>query len=106
METPTHVRRVDSPDWRPASSVHACRLVAKIGLPGWFVATARRATVKPPVARGIPVCFVPIFSVVTRFDVCLVGRYNCRMEFLGRTIAFEKESCSDFRVLFEIAKVY
>ena len=35
--------------------------------------------------RGIPGFFAAIFSVVTPFDVCPVGWYNCRMEFLGRT---------------------
>ena len=28
--------------------------------------------------------FSAIFSVVTQFDVCAVGWYNCRMEFFGK----------------------
>ena len=34
---------------------------------------------------GMQGFFVAIFSVVTQFDVCPVGCYNFRMEFLGRT---------------------
>jgi hypothetical protein len=56
-----------------------------IGLPGRFSATGLHVTVKQPGSRGMQGFFVAIFSVVTQFDVCPVGWYNCRMEFLGRT---------------------
>jgi hypothetical protein len=60
-------------------------VIVNIGLPGRFSATDLHVTVKQPGLRGMPGFFVAIFSVVTQFDVCPVGRYNCRMEFLGRT---------------------
>jgi len=60
-------------------------VIVNIGLPGWFAATGLRVMVKQPDSRGIPCFFVAIFSVITQFDVCPVGWYNRRMEFLGRT---------------------
>ena len=70
---------------RIASPILACCVIVNIGLPGWFAAAGLRLTVKQPNSRGIPGFFLAIFSVVTQFDVCPVGWYNCRMEFLGRT---------------------
>ena len=55
------------------------------GLPGWFVASGLRVTVKQPDSRGMPGFFAAIFSVVTQLDVCPVGPQNLRTEFLGRT---------------------
>ena len=43
-----------------------------------------RVMVRQPDVRWIPAFFPALFSPVTQFDVCLVGWYNCRMEFLGR----------------------
>ena len=76
---------VDSSGWRPASSVHTCRVILNIGLPSWFAATGLRVTAKQPDSRGIPGFSVAFFSILTQFDVCPVGWYNCWMEFLGRT---------------------
>ena len=59
-------------------------MIGNVGLPGWFAATGLRVTVKEPDSRGIPGFFVAIFSVVTQFDACPVGWYNCRMEFFGK----------------------
>jgi len=63
-------------------------VIANIGLPGWFAATGLRVTLKQPHSRVIPGFFVPIFSVVTQFEVCPVGWYHCRMEFLGKTALY------------------
>jgi len=60
-------------------------VIVDIGLSGSFVATGLRVMVKQPDSRGIPGFFLAIFSAVTQFEVCPVGWYNCRMEFLGRT---------------------
>ena len=43
-----------------------------------------RVMVEQPDSRGISGFFVAILSVVTQFDVCPVGWYNCRMEFFGK----------------------
>ncbi len=56
-----------------------------VGLPGWFVASGLRVTVKQPDSRGMPGFFAAIFSVVTQFAMCPVGWKNYRMGFLGRT---------------------
>lgn len=56
-----------------------------IAWPEGSVHNLLRLTVKQPDSRGIPGFFEAIFSVVTQFEVCPVGCYNCRMELLGRT---------------------
>ena len=61
-------------------------MIVNVGLPGWFVASGLRVTVKQRDSRGIPDSFETIFSVVTQFGVCPVGPQNRRMEFLGGTI--------------------
>jgi hypothetical protein len=60
-------------------------VIVDIGLPGWFVATGLGVMVEQPDSQGILCSFVAIFSLATQFDVCPVGWYNRRMEFLGRT---------------------
>ena len=37
-------------------------------------------------SRGVLGFFLAILPAVTQFDVWPIGWYNCRMEFLGRTI--------------------
>ena len=59
-------------------------MIVDIGLSGSFVATGLRVMLKQPDSRGIPGFFLAIFSAVTQFDVCPIGWYNCRMEFLRR----------------------
>ena len=60
-------------------------MIGNVGLPGWFVATGLRVSLKQPNSRGIPGSFVAIFSDVNRLDVCPVGYYNRRMTFLRGT---------------------
>ena len=60
-------------------------MIGNVGLPGWFVATGLRVSLKQPNSRGIPGSFGAIFSDVNRLDVCPVGYYNRRMTFLRGT---------------------
>jgi len=60
-------------------------VIGNVGLPGWFVATGLRVSLKQPNSRGIPGSFGAIFSDVNRLDVCPVGYYNRRMTFLRGT---------------------
>ena len=60
-------------------------MIGNVGLPGWFVATRLRVSLKQPNLRGIPGSFGAIFSDVNRLDVCPVGYYNRRMTFLRGT---------------------
>ena len=62
-------------------------MIGNVGLPGWFVATRLRVSLKQPNSRGIPGSFGAIFSDVNRLDVCPVGYYNRRMTFLRGTPA-------------------
>ena len=61
-------------------------MIGNVGLPGWFVATGLRVSLKQPNSRGIPGSFGAIFSDVNRLDVCPVGYYNRRMTFLRGTL--------------------
>ena len=61
------------------------KLRLDISLPGRFVATGLGVTVEQPESRGILCFLVAILSLATQFDMCAVGWYNRRMEFLGRT---------------------
>ena len=70
---------------RLASPILTRRVTMNVGLPGWFVASGLRVTVKQRDSRGMPGFFATIFSVVTQFGVCPVGPQNLRMDFLGRT---------------------
>ena len=60
-------------------------MIGNVGLPGWFVATGLRVSLKQLNSRGIPGSFGAIFSDVNRLDVCPVGYYNRRMTFLRGT---------------------
>ena len=60
-------------------------MIGNVGLPGWFIATGLRVSLKQPNSRGIPGSFGAIFSDVNRLDVCPVGYYNRRMTFLRGT---------------------
>ena len=62
-------------------------MIVNIGLPGRYAATCLRVTVKRSDSPRIPGFFVAIFSGVTQFGVWPVGRCDCRMEFLGRTMS-------------------
>ena len=68
-------------------------MIVNIRLPGWFTATGLCVTVKQPDSRGTPGFFVAIFSVVAQFEVCPVGWYNCRMEFLERVKIHPSPRC-------------
>ena len=88
-------------------------MIVEIGLPRWFAATGPRAPVKHPDSRGVGGFFVAILSVVTQFDACPVGGYNCRTEFFGKdTMPFQyhtRESrsmhCSSFLIPFWFSSV-
>ncbi len=62
-------------------------MIVNIGLTDWFGASGLRVMVKQPDSRGMPGFFPAIFSIVTQFDVYLVGWYNWRTKFLRRTAA-------------------
>ena len=76
---------IHSASRRFTSSILACCVIVNICLPGRFSATGLHVTVKRPRSCGILGLFVEVFSVVTQFDVCPVGWYNCRTEFLRGT---------------------
>ena len=75
-------------------------MIGNVGLPGWFVATGLRVSLKQPNSRGIPGSFGAIFSDVNRLDVCPVGYYNRRMTFLRGTAWNQMVlTCSGTRVI-------
>ena len=89
-ESPIKVAPNHNHDAAPQFQLLIPLAIVDIGLSDRFVPTGLRVMVKQPDSREIPGFFLAIFSAVTQFDVCPVGWYNRRIEFLGKTGALEQ----------------